>query len=105
MLRVEMIALLLAVTCAGCGPQPHPGPAVAPSREASVTIKLTNLTYSADKVHIDGEQLWKIEDFSASIREGKLTVNGADYGPVENGDKILIEPNAVKLNGQERKPK
>jgi hypothetical protein len=92
---------LLAVVAAGCG------------RISSTTEKPVAASYKYE-IHggRGGYQRGQAESFSAtagknsaSLRDGRLTVNGKGYGRLNDGDSIVVEENgAVKINGAEQSP-
>lgn len=55
---------------------------------------------------VDGTATAKVagRSYDLGVANGKLTVNGQEYGPVANGDKVNIADGEITINGKPAKP-
>jgi len=95
--------LAAALAASGCGGPPAVPPApAAPSASYSYEVRgdaggMTKGTAESVTANV-GKQ-------SLEIKDGRLRANGQDYGPLKDGDQVLLDRDGkVYVNGTEVKP-
>jgi len=95
-----LIAVLMAVTC-GCDRSP---PTVAAKQAASYKFEVRGPGGVYNRGDAGSFSVTSGQT-TASLQDGRLTVNGKSYGQMKDGDSILVEESGkVSVNGTARSP-
>ena len=100
-MRVVLLICAFMLSLAGCIRQ-------APTEGARPVAGYDFEVRRAGGGHTKGQSAtFSIDDNTnrVQLKDGRLTVNGKEYGPIADGGKILVDENAnVTVNGQPRSP-
>src|SRR4051794_24618110 len=106
--------LFATLGCSRSAPPPAPAtsPPLAPTVAGSFSSGTDSASYSYEVRDAGSAATGVAQTVDATsgknrlqIQEGRMTVNGRSYGPLKNGDAVLVDQDGqVSVNGQIRQP-
>lgn len=93
----RLAAILLCVTCAGCQ-----GRAITDL--GGVRITLIGSPNTIQVVDDTANAQVGAQKFALVVANGRLSINGQDYGQVAKGDEVTIAGDRITINGKQATP-
>jgi hypothetical protein len=100
-MRVRLLLGTVALSLAGCY-RPVPNDGIRPVAGYDFEVRRPGGGYTKGQA-----AEFAVQDGTnrAELKDGRLTVNGKQYGPIADGAQILVdESGKVTVNGQSRSP-